>query len=340
MKECSQKNKVFFIAEAGVNHNGDINLALEMIDLAKKAGADCIKFQAFSLKNLLAKNTKSAKYQKVALGEDLQWEVLYSLQLKKTEYKTIFKECNKKNIEFLCTAFDESWLDFLISMGMKRIKIPSGEINNIPLLKKAASYNLSMILSTGMSNVKEIDLALKEIKKINNKLDICLLHCTSLYPAPYDSLNLKAIKLLQRKFKIKVGYSDHSLGNIASISAVAMGARIIEKHFTINKNFKGPDHQASANFRELKKLIRDLRYLEIALGSEKKIPDIRELQTAEVARKSWHAKKKIFKNFKIKAADVHLIRPGVGIPGNINIIGKKAKININNGSLIKKEWLS
>lgn len=340
MTEHVQKNKVFFIAEAGVNHNGSLGVALKMINLAKKAGADCIKFQAFSLNSLLAKNTQSAKYQKASLGLNSQWQVLANLRLKKFEYKKLFRECKKKNIEFLCTAFDESWLNFLISIGMKRIKIPSGEINNIPFLKKAASYNLDIILSTGMSNIKEIGLAIREIKKINSKLKVSLLHCTSLYPAPYDSLNLKAIKVLQEKFKVHVGYSDHSLGNIASISSVAMGARIIEKHFTLDKKLKGPDHNASANFHELKKLIKDIRNLELALGEGEKKPDIREKQTAEVSRKSWHARKKIFKNYKIKTSDVHLIRPGVGIPGNINIVGKKANINIKSGSLIKKEWLT
>ncbi len=339
MTNKSKIDKVFFIAEAGVNHNGNIELALKMIKLAKKAGADCIKFQAFSVNRLVSKKAKSAEYQKKALGTDLQWKVLENLQLKKSEYKRLIKECHKYKIEFLCTAFDETWLEYLVLNGMQRIKVPSGEINNVPLLKKAASYNLDIILSTGMSTLKEIKNALKEIKAINKNAVVSLLHCTSLYPAPYNSLNLNAIKNLKTKFNNIIGYSDHSLGNLASISAVSMGAKIIEKHFTVNKKLKGPDHQASANYNELKNLIRDIRNLEIALGSGNKIPDIRELKTAAVARKSWHSKKKISKNNTIKSSDVHLIRPGTGIPGDTDIIGKKTKVDISNECMIKKEWL-
>ena len=311
-----------------------------MVKLAKKAGADCIKFQAFSLKNLVSKEAKSADYQKAAVGSKLQWKVLEKLQLQKNHYKKLIIECNNNNIEFLCTAFDEKWLEYLVSIGMKKIKIPSGEINNIPLLKNAASYNLNIILSTGMSTMKEVRRALKEIKSINDKIEVNLLHCTSLYPAPYNSLNLNAIKqLMNKKPDTSVGYSDHSLGNLASIAAVAMGAKIIEKHFTLDKKLEGPDHKASVNYNELKKLITDIRNLEQSLGTGEKVPDVRELKTASVARKSWHSKKKILKNHKIKSSDVHLIRPGTGIPGSINIIGKVSSVDINNGCLIEKEWL-
>jgi N-acetylneuraminate synthase len=339
MIKTLKKNKVFFIAEAGVNHNGNINIALKMIDLAKKAGADCIKFQAFSIESLVSREAKSAEYQKINVGTDLQWKLLKKLQLSKTDFKRLAKECEKKKIEFLCTAFDEQWLEFLISIGMLRIKIPSGEINNFPLLKKAASYGVEIILSTGMSTLNEIKKSLNIIKSINSNIEVVLLHCTSLYPAPYDSLNLNAIKVMKSKFKNAIGYSDHSLGNLASISAIAMGAVIIEKHFTLNKKQKGPDHKASANYTDLKKLISDIRNLESALGSGEKIPDIRELSIAEIARKSWHAKKKIFKNNIIKKKDIHLIRPGTGIPGNLDIIGKKTKVDIASGSMIKKDWL-
>ena len=273
------------------------------------------------------------------MGADLQWKVLENLQLKKSDYKKLMRECRKQDIGFLCTAFDENWLEYLVKNGMKGIKIPSGEINNIPLLKKAASYNLDIILSTGMSTLKEVKKALEEIKSINKNAVVSILHCTSLYPAPYNSLNLNVIKNLKKKFKNLIGYSDHSIGNLASISAVSMGAKIIEKHFTLNKKLKGPDHKASANYKELKSLIKDIRNLELALGSGKKLPDKRELNTAAVARKSWHSRKKILKNRKINFSDIHLIRPGTGIPGNTNIIGRTTKVDIESGSMIKNEWL-
>ena len=230
---------VFIVAELSANHNGSLDVAIETIKSAKKAGADCIKFQAFSLNRLVTKKAKSAHYQKKSTGNDLQFDILKKLQLKKSEFKKIFKECRRLGIEFLCTAFDEKWLDFLVDIGMNKIKIPSGEITNIPYLRYASTFNLKIILSTGMSNMQEITKAIKTIKHVNEKAEISLLHCTSLYPAPYNTLNLRAISSMKDKFRMDVGYSDHSIGNIASISAVTLGAKIIEKHFTLNKNLKG-----------------------------------------------------------------------------------------------------
>ncbi len=335
----NEKSKLFLIAEAGVNHNGNLNKALKMVRLAKKAGADCVKFQAFSLNRLVTKKAKSAHYQKKSTGNDLQFDILKKLQLKKPEFKKIFKECRRLGIEFLCTAFDEKWLDFLVDIGMNKIKIPSGEITNIPYLRYASTFNLKIILSTGMSNMQEITKAIKTIKHVNEKAEISLLHCTSLYPAPYNTLNLRAISSMKDKFRMDVGYSDHSLGNIASISAVTLGAKIIEKHFTLNKNLKGPDHQASANYKELKNLFTDLRNLKISLGDGKKTPHFKEFDTANAARKSWHAKKKILKDNQLKKDDVYLIRPGFGIAGSVDIIGKKTKVEIKKNEMIKEEWL-
>ena len=207
-------NSIFVIAEAGINHNGDLNCAKKMIISAKKAGANCIKFQAFTLDRLLSKNAFSADYQRKNTGESSQWKILNKLALDKKHIIKLKEVCLKENIEFLCTAFDEKWLKILISIGIKRIKIPSGEITNYPFLKYAAKQNLPIILSTGMSNLKEVGAAINLIKKTNNKIKISILHCTSLYPAPMKTLNLLALETIKKKFNLEIGYSDHSLGNI------------------------------------------------------------------------------------------------------------------------------
>lgn len=329
-----KKNKVFIIAEAGVNHNGKIELALEMIKSAKKAGADCIKFQAFSLEKLTSSNAKSADYQKNNTGVSRQKQILEKLILTRADFKILKHYCDKINIQFLCTAFDHQWLDFLLDIGMKKIKIPSGEITNFPFIKYIASKNLPIILSTGMSNNKEIKSALNIIKKNVNKKNITLLHCTSLYPAPKSSLNLLAINEMKKTFNLEIGYSDHSINNLASLAAISMGARIVEKHFTLNKNLKGPDHKASLSINELKKFIQDIRYLEEALGNGIKKPSTEEKKVAKVVRRSWHAKENINKNEKISKKNVILLRPAKGLSGTHNIYGKKVKKNILKGAPI------
>jgi len=332
-------NKVYIIAEAGVNHNGSIDNALKMISQAKTAGADCIKFQAFKMENLLSPSTKTASYQKKQTGKDLQWNLLKELTLNKKEFKILANECKSKEIDFLCTAFDIDWLKYLISLGMKHIKVPSGEITNYPYLKFISKTKIPIILSTGMSTINEIKKAVELLKSYNKVTKINVLHCTSLYPAPNDSLNLLAIGVIKKKLKLEVGYSDHSVGNLASIAAVSMGASIIEKHFTLNKNMSGPDHIASANYKELKELIEEIRNLEMAMGNGIKKPHFKELETLKIARRSWHAFKNIKKGNLIKLEDIILIRPGLGIPGNKSIEGRKTKVDIKKGDLIKNQWL-
>ena len=332
-------NKVYFIAEAGINHNGSLKDALKMVTTAKRAGADCIKFQAFSIKKLLSDNTKSAEYQLKNTGKLSQNKILSNLSLNKKEFREIFKKCIQQRIEFLCTAFDEEWLKFLISLGMKKIKISSGEITNYPYLKIVAKSRLPIILSTGMSNMQEIESSINFIRKHNNKALINVLHCTSLYPAPLESLNLSAIFSIKNKFKLNVGYSDHSKGNIAAIASVAMGARIIEKHFTLDKNLYGPDQIASASPEELRNLVSKIRELEIAIGHGKKEPNNQEKNTLNVVRRSWHARRNIKKGAILDKEDVILLRPGTGILGNKNIMGSKVLKNIKAGSLIKFKWL-
>ena len=328
------KNKVFIIAEAGVNHNGKLEYALEMVKLAKKAGADCIKFQAFTLNTLVSNQAKSTEYQKKNTGVSEQKNILKTLILKRSDFVKIKNYCDKLNIEFLCTAFDNYWLDFFISIGMNKIKVPSGEITNFNLLEHIASKKLPVILSTGMSNKKEIKAALSIIKRKLKKKYISLLHCTSLYPAPDYSLNLLAINTMRKEFGLDVGYSDHSSNFLASIAAVSMGAHIIEKHFTLNKKLSGPDHKASLNIKQLNLFINDIRSLEIWLGDGNKISTVAEKSVAKLVRRSWHATKNINKNQKISKNNVTLLRPEIGISGTYNIIGKLAKKNILKGNAI------
>jgi len=332
-------NSIFVIAEAGINHNGDIECAKKMIKAAKKAGANCIKFQAFTLDNLLSKNALSADYQKINTGLNSQREVLNKLAFGKNNIKKLRDICISENIEFLCTAFDEKWLKFLTSLGMKRIKIPSGEITNYPYLRFAAKQNLPIILSTGMSNLKEIDNAINIIKKTNNKIEISILHCTSLYPAPMQSLNLLALETIKNKFHLTIGYSDHSIGDSAALTAIGLGARIIEKHFTLDKNFSGPDHKASLTSEELISFINNIRNIEKALGNKLKKPDKKEYSTSKAARRSWHTSKDIQKGKILSNKDLVLLRPGNGILGHTNIIGLEVLKNIKKGIMIKKSWL-
>ena len=329
-----KKNKVFIIAEAGVNHNGNLNLALEMVKKAKEANADCIKFQAFSLDTLISSDALSADYQKENTGLSKQQNILKKLVLKKDDFFKIKNYCDKINIDFLCTAFDNNWLNFLISIKMNKIKVPSGEITNFNLLRHISSKNLPVILSTGMSNNKEITAALKLLRKQLKKAYISLLHCTSLYPAPEESLNLLAINTMKKKFGLQVGYSDHSSNDIASIAAVSMGARIIEKHFTLDKKLPGPDQKASLNIKQLNSFISNIRSLENALGNGNKVPNIEEKKVAKLVRRSWHASKEINKDQKMSINNVTLLRPESGILGTNNIIGKKAKKKILKGAAI------
>ncbi len=334
-----KNNSIYIIAEAGVNHNGDLECAIEMIKSAKKAGANCIKFQAFNLNNLLAKNALSADYQISNTGLNSQWDVLGKLCFDKKAINTLSDICVEEDIEFLCTAFDEKWLKFLISLGMKRIKIPSGEITNYPYLRYAAKQNIPIILSTGMSSLKEIRNALNVIKKINKNIDISILHCTSLYPAPMETLNLSALETIKNEFNLQIGYSDHSLGEAAALTAIGLGARIIEKHFTLNKKFSGPDHKASLTSEELSSFIHNIRNIEIALGSHLKKPNKKELSTLIAARRSWHSVKNIKKGAKLRIKDLVLLRPGNGILGDKDITGLKAIKNIKKGKMIEIEWL-
>ena len=331
---------VTIIAEAGVNHNGDINLAKELINIASDANADYIKFQTFKAENLASKDAEKSEYQKSnTKNNDTQYNMLKSLELSKTDHIELINYCQSKDIKFLSSAFDLDSLDFLLSLECELIKIPSGEINNYYYLEKISHQEIPVILSTGMSTINEIEAAIKILT--SNKLsinDITILHCNTEYPTPMIDVNLKAMLKIKEHFNVDIGYSDHTLGIEVPIAAVALGAKVIEKHFTIDRSLAGPDHACSLEPLELKNMVNALRNIEVACsGDGNKEPTASEIKNKSIARKSIYLNKDIKKGTIIKKEDIIIKRPGLGIiPYKINkIINKKAKKNIK-----KDHWIS
>lgn len=308
-------NKVLIIAEAGVNHNGSISLAKQLIDIAVNSGADAIKFQTFKAKNLVLKNAQKAEYQKLATGStESQFDMLKKLELSEVSHRDLMAYCKEKNIMFLSSPFDSESVDFLNDLGLKIFKIPSGEITNLPYLRKIGSLGKRIILSTGMATIKEIGDALNAlIKSGTPKQKITVLHTSSAYPTLMQDVNLNAMCTIRKKFKVDVGYSDHTLGIEIGIAAVALGASIIEKHITIDKSMNGPDHKSSLNPDELKKLVESIRNVEIALGSFEKKPSSGEILNKTMARKSIVAKRKIKQGELLSNENITTKRPGNGI---------------------------
>jgi N,N'-diacetyllegionaminate synthase len=317
---------VYIIAEAGVNHNGKIDLAIEMVDQAKEAGADCIKFQTFISRNLVAKSANQADYQIKNTGiSESQLAMLRKLELSYYDFMELNQYCKDKNIQFLSSPFDLESIDFLNNLAMPFWKIPSGEITNLPYLLKIAKTHKPVILSTGMSTLDEIQTAIDVLNK-NECGDITLLHCTTEYPAPYQDVNLKAMITLRNMFQVPVGYSDHTLGIEIPIAAVAMGAKVIEKHFTLDRNMEGPDHKASLEPHELKAMVSAIRNVEAALGSGEKKPSESEKKNIAVARKSIVARRDIKKGEVFTEENITTKRPGNGISPMrwFEVLGKKA----------------
>lgn len=330
-------NKTLIIAEAGVNHNKDINIAFKMIDVAKDAGADIIKFQTAIASEVISKNAKKAEYQCINTSSDeSQLEMCKKLHFDFDEYYSIRNYCEKVGIVFLSTPFDLQSIDFLSSFNMPFWKIPSGEITNYPYLVKIAKTHKDIVMSTGMSELCEIEEALNVLKD-NGSGKIILLHCNTEYPTPYEDVNLKAMHTLKEKFNVGVGYSDHTRGIEVPIAAVAMGALIIEKHFTLDRNMIGPDHKASLEPAELKRMVESIRNIELSLGDGIKRVSKSELKNVDVARKSIVAKTNIFKGDVFTDENITTKRPGNGIsPMRWNdIIGKKAKKNFLIDDLIE-----
>jgi N,N'-diacetyllegionaminate synthase len=324
------------IAEAGVNHNGSIENAYKLVDAAKYAGADVVKFQTFSAEKLVSRYTQKAEYQKRSNSKgQTQLEMLKSLELTKLQFLDIYKYCRRKDILFLSTPFDLESIDALEELDMHIYKIPSGEITNLPYLIKIASLGKPIILSTGMSTLDEVEAAIK-ILKSNGAGEISLLHCNTEYPTPYEDVNLLAMNTLKQRFGFKVGYSDHTMGIEVPIAAVALGAQIVEKHFTLDKNMEGPDHKASLEPDELKKMVDSIRIIETALGNAEKIPTKSESKNIDIARKSIVAKTNIMEGDTFSEENITVKRPGNGISPMkwFEVLGKTAKKNFEKDELI------
>lgn len=333
-------NKVLIIAEAGVNHNGNYDLALKLIDAAKEAGADIVKFQTFVPELLMSKNAQKADYQKATTGEEeSQLDMIKKLSLEYSEFRALKEYCEKKGIEFLSTAFDMPSIDFLEQLGIRIYKIPSGEITNLPYLKKIGSLKKKVIISTGMATMEEIEDALNVVVKAGTPItNITVLHCNTEYPTPFEDVNLLAMKTIGDKFHVKTGYSDHTKGIEVPIAAVALGAIVIEKHFTLDRNMEGPDHKASLEPSELKQMVQSIRNIEMAIGQNIKEPSTSEIKNIAIARKSIHLSKKVKAGHLLTEADLIMKRPGDGIsPMKMNeVIGKKTKSDLEEDT--KLNW--
>lgn len=325
------------IAEAGVNHNGSIENAKKLVREAKKAGADIVKFQTAKLNSLVSKHAEMAEYQKRNTGEvTSQREMLKKLLLTYDEFKELAQYCKEVGITFLSTPFDIESIVFLKILGCSVWKVPSGEITNYPYLVEIAKTKLPIILSTGMCTMDEIDSALQLLRE-NGAGEIKLLHCTTEYPTPFVDVNLKAMLTLKKKFGVEVGYSDHTMGIEIAVAAVAMGATVIEKHFTLDRNMEGPDHKASLEPDELCNLVESIRNVEIALGDGVKQPTETEIENIKVARKSIIARVPILKGEIFTTDNITTKRPGTGItPMRWNeVIGKQAKRDFLEDELIE-----
>lgn len=330
------KSRCLIIAEAGVNHNGQLDYALDLVDAAADAGADIVKFQTFSAKNLVSPGTEKAEYQEMQTGPGDQFEMLKKLELSPEAHLIIYERCKERNIEFMSTPFDEEALEFLIKLGMKRVKIPSGEITNEPFLRCIAEKKLPIILSTGASTLSEV-LRAQTVIQENHPLDLTILHCTSSYPADLREVNLRAMQTIAQHSKVPVGYSDHTLGISASVAAVALGAMVIEKHFTLDRGLPGPDHRASLLPNELLQLVTQIREVELALGSVEKIPSKTELAVRNLIRRSLTACRDLESGQILKVSDIAILRPGTGIPPSYlyDVVGKKLSRSVREGDTLQ-----
>lgn len=329
---------VFIIAEVGVNHNGSLEQAKQLVDVAAECGADAVKFQTFKAATLVTKSAKQAEYQAENTGKsESQFDMLKRLELSEADHQELVEHCKFKNIEFMSTPFDLQSIQFLNGLGVGRFKIPSGEITNYPYLKMVGSFNKEIVLSTGMATLADIESALNLlIESGTDKDKITILHATTDYPTQMQDVNLTAMQTIAQAFKVKVGYSDHTPGIEVSTAAVAMGASIIEKHFTLDKNLPGPDHKASLEPQELKAMISAIRNIQIALGNGIKRSSANEQKNMQVARKSIVAATAIKKGEAFSEKNLAVKRPGLGIsPMRWNeVIGQTAQKDFQVDDLI------
>jgi N,N'-diacetyllegionaminate synthase len=317
--------KTLIIAEAGVNHNGDFNLAKKLVDVAAEAGADIVKFQTFKAGKLVSPTARKAAYQikNINDGDDSQFAMLKKLEMPEQWHYDLISYCKEKHIAFLSTGFDEESIDFLDSLGSPLFKIPSGEITNKPYLEHIARKGKPVILSTGMANLKEIEDAIRVMKNEGlSQEQISVLHCNTEYPTPFDDVNLGAMETIKNGLGVSVGYSDHTVGIEVPIAAVALGAQIIEKHFTLDRNLPGPDHKASLEPAELKAMVTGIRNIERALsGNGEKVPSKSEKKNIDIARKSLHYSGNLAAGHRLSRRDFVALRPGNGVsPMNIDTL--------------------
>lgn len=307
----------FVIAEIGVNHNGDLDLARRLIDVAADAGADAAKFQTFRADQLIVEGTEAVEYQKKDNADLKQYDLLKNLELSDEAHRALVEHCKVRGIEFMSTGFDELSLQFLIDLGIRRIKIPSGEITNTPLLEMAAAAHLPIIVSTGMATLGEVRTAVDTIRAIwksqDHDGDLIVLHCTSAYPTPLSDVNLSAMGTLASELGEAVGYSDHTQGTMVSALAVAAGARMIEKHITLDKTMDGPDHAASLEPADLKRMIQEIREVESILGNGVKAPMASEIETRALVRKGLKFARALPKGHVLRREDLIALRPETGL---------------------------
>lgn len=327
--------KVLIIAEAGVNHNGNIELAKRLIDEAKEAGADIVKFQTFIAEKVISSNAAKAAYQvNNTSTSESQLEMVKKLELSFDDFRYLKKYASEKGIEFLSTPFDTESIFFLKQLGIRIFKIPSGEITNLPYLTLIGSFGMEVIISTGMCTLDEIGRALDILIKAGTPLDsITVLHCSTEYPTPMEDVNLRAMLQIKERFGVQVGYSDHSKGIEVAIASVALGARVIEKHFTLDKNMEGPDHKASLDPAELKQMVDAIRNIEIAMGDGIKRPMSSEIKNIAIARKSIHLSSDITEGTLLSSDMLEMKRPGDGIsPMEIDtVIGRRVNKDLTAG---------
>lgn len=308
--------KTLIIAEAGVNHNGSLAIARQLIDKAVEAGVDIIKFQTFKAERLVAKSARQAEYQQRNIGKEgeSQLEMLKRLELSQEDHEELLAYCREKGIRFFSTAFDMESIDYLHSLHLGLWKIPSGEITNYPYLRKIAQYHEPVILSTGMCGLDDVEAAIKVFLENGlQKEQITILHCNTEYPTPFEDVNLRAMHELSEKFGVSVGYSDHTQGIEVPIAAVALGATVIEKHFTLDRTMEGPDHKASLEPNELKAMVSAIRHIELSLGTGHKDVSPSERKNIEIARKSIVAARAIKKGEMLTEENLTVKRPGTGL---------------------------
>ncbi len=331
--------KTYIIAEAGINHNGDVKIAKKMISVAANAGADAIKFQTFKTERGISRFAPKAEYQKRTTGShESQFDMVKKWELGVDAHKQLLNYCRKTGIIFLSTPFDLQSVDMLDGLGLKVFKVPSGEITNLPYLRKVGSLKKKIIMSTGMADVKEIEKALHILEAAGTKREsITILHCNTAYPTPPKDVNLMAMLTIKNMFKVKIGYSDHTLGIEVPIAAVALGATVIEKHFTLDKKMLGPDHGASLEPEELSAMICAIRNIEKALGNGVKRPSKSEFKNRAIARKSIVASRDIIKGSRFTKSNIEVKRPGTGISAMEwdHVLGRIAKKDFKEDRLIE-----